>query len=238
VDFFKFVLSLKCSKEFKETGMYKLLSSIVCLAILLVATDTRAAADNLTLNKYLHSSELPSSFYTLGGASSMASKKYTGDDGKQRSDKVYYTITHSYSSSYTGSDIDSLLNPASGHLGELLDKTDVKKSRSGDSYDIVMAISTPLKTFMCENTLTFKKTKVGNKSIYKYSFTDFNMVFTDMVIQVEVVDTGSDSKVSIFQIAALKGSTYEKLKSYFAVGKFGKAVKLNLATIKYGIGGR
>lgn len=218
--------------------MFKLLSSFICLAILLIATDTRAAGDNLTLNKYFHSSDLPSSFYTLGGASSMASKKYTDDDGKQRSDKVYYTITHSYNSSYTGSDMDSLLNPASGHLGDLLDKTDVKKSRSADSYDVVMAISTPLKTFMCENTLTFKKSKVGNKSIYKYSFTDFNMVFTDMVIQVEVVDTGSDSKVSISQIAALKASTYEKLKTYFAVGKFEKAIKLNLSNFKHGVGGR
>lgn len=218
--------------------MFKLLSSFICLAILLIATDTRAAADNLTLHKYFHSTELPSSFYTLGGASSMASKKYIDDDGKQRSDKVYYTISQSYSSSYRVSDIDTLLNPASGHLEKLLDKTDVKRSRNHDSYDVVMAISTPLKTFMCENTLTFNKSKVGNKTIYKYSFTDFNMVFTDMVIQVEVVDTGSDSKVSISQIAALKGSTYEKLKTYFAVGKFEKAIKVNLSTIKYGIGGR
>lgn len=218
--------------------MFKLLSSFICLAVLLIATDTRAAADNLSLNKYFHSSELPSSFYNLGGGSTMANKKYGDDDGKQRSDKVYYTITHSYSSSYKGSDIDSRLNPASGHLGELLDKTDLKKNNGGDSYDVVMAISTPLKTFMCENTLTFKKSKVGNKSIYKYSFSQFNMVFTDMVIQVEVEDTGSDSKISISQIAALKGSTYEKLKTYFAVGKFEKAVKLNLASFKLGVGGR
>jgi hypothetical protein len=225
-------------KEFKGKKMFKLLSSFICLVVLLIATDTRAAADNLTLNKYFHSSELPNSFYILGGGSTMAAKKYQDDEGKQRSDKVYYTITHSYSSSYTGSDMDTLLNPASGNLGELLDKTDVKKNKSSESYDVVMAISTPLKTFMCENTLAFKKSKAGNKSIYKYSFTNFNMVFTDLVIQVEVEDKGLESKISVSQIAALKGSTYEKLKTYFAVGKFEKAVKLNLLTFKYGVGSR
>ena len=216
--------------------MFKIVSSFICFAILLISTDTRAD-DNLSLKKYFHSSELPSKFYVLGGGISMANKKYEDDDGEQRSDKVFYTITHNYDSSYKSTDLDIRLDPSSGYLGELLEKTSVNKNIHTNSYDVIMAVSTPLKTFMCKNRLSFKKIEVGNKTIYKYTFTNFNMVFTDMVIQVEVLKTDTDMKISVSQIAALKGSTYEKLKTFFAVGKFEKVIKLNLLTFKNGLGG-
>jgi len=203
---------------------------------MLVSTDTRAA-DNLEFNKYFHSTDMPKVFYNFGGAASMANKKYSDDDGKQRSDKVYYTISHIYRSSFKVSDLDQMLNPSSGRLGYLFEDTEVKKSKTLDSFDVLLEISTPLKNFICENILTFKKFKSSGKDTYQYTFSHFNMVFTDMVIQVEVQAEGSESLIVVSQVAAVKGSTYEKLKTYFAVGKFEKALKLNLSKFKYRIGG-
>ena len=167
----------------------------------------------------------------------MVNKKYDDDDGKPRTDKVYYTVTHTYLSSYKESDLAQVLNPMSGKLGSLFEDTQVKKSNHFDVFDVLMGISTPLKTFVCENVLSFKKFKSGAKDVYRYTFTNFNMVFTDMVIQVEVQGEWAESRIVVTQIAAVKGSTYSKLKSFLAIGKFEKALKLNLSKFKNGLGG-
>lgn len=216
--------------------MLKKLSVLLSFAVILFSIDSRAA-DNLTLTKFTHSSQVPGDYMALGGGSAMSGKTYKDDEGKVRSDKIYYTISHSYNSTYKMSDISKIMNPASGRLGSLFADTQVNKSSKVGSYDVMMEISTPLKDFECGSSMTFKNALDGKKNVYTYSFTNFNMVFTDMVIKVEVEEVGPSSKIKLSQIVAVKGSTYDKLKTYFAIGKFEKAMKENIRKLKDGVGG-
>lgn len=216
--------------------MFKTFGALLFLFALVVSADSRAA-DNLVLTRYMEASEVPSSFLSLGGGSNMTSKSYQDDDNKKRSDKVYYTTTHSYSSSYRMEDITRLMNPADGRLGDLFEETTIARSAAAAIYDVMMGISTPIKNFDCASKLSFKNFKSGAKNVFVYSFSNFNMVFTDMVIQVEVEAAGSGTKIKLSQIAAVKGSTYSKLKRYLAVGKFEKALKENIRKFKDGVGG-
>jgi hypothetical protein len=216
--------------------MFKTFSALMCLITLVLSADSRAVSDNLTLTKYMNSSEVPSSFLGLGGGQGMVNKSYRDDDDKSRTDKIYYTTSHSYNSSYRAEDVARLMNPADGRLGNLFEDTSVSKS-SGAGYSVMMEISTPIKRFNCASTLNFKNFKSGNKNVFVYHFSNFNMVFTDMVIQVEVESVGANTKIKLSQIAAIKGSTYSKLKSFLAVGKFEKALKENIRKFKDGIGG-
>lgn len=216
--------------------MFKIFSALLCLGMLMVSVDTRAA-DNLTMTKYTNSSQLPESFYNLGGGNAMASKTYKDDDGKARTDKVYYITTHSYKSSYKMEDVARLLNPAAGRLGSLFEDTEVNKSSNTGVFNVLMEISTPIKNFSCASILNFKNSQEGKKNVFVYTFSNFNMVFTDLVIKVELEDLNSELKVKVSQIAALKGSTYTKLSNYFAVGKFEKSMKLNIKKLKDGVGG-
>ncbi|MBA2404622.1 MAG: hypothetical protein H0V66_07615 [Bdellovibrionales bacterium] len=214
----------------------KILSALLCLMVLIISADSRAA-DNLTLNKHTDSSQLSPTFFNLGGGAAMSDKTYHDDDQKTRTDKVYYTSTHSYNSNYSSKEIAMILNPSTGRLGNLFEDTKVEKSSKSNGFNVMMGISTPLKTFDCASTLTFKSFKSSGKDIYVYTFSNFNMVFTGIVIQVEVEEVGPETKIKLFQIAAVKGSTYDKLKSYLAVGKFEKALKVNIRKLKDGVGG-
>lgn len=216
--------------------MVKFIVAILFMGILFTSAGTQAA-DNLTMTKYTQSSLLPESFLNLGGGSTMVNRTYKDQSGKIRSDKVYYTINHSYKSHYKASDVANLLNPASGKMGSILQNTDVKKSSKNGIFEVLMEISTPIKDFLCTSFLFYKNFQDGNKNVFIYSFTNFNMVFTDMVIRVEVEEVNSELKIRVTQIAALKGMTYDKLKTYFAVGKFEKSIKENIKKLKDGVGG-
>ena len=59
--------------------------------------------------------------------------------------------------------------------------------------------------------------------MYLFTFSYFNMMFTDMAVRRALDETTSGSRLQIFEISALKGLTHDNLKSFFAVGKFEKA---------------
>lgn len=132
--------------------MFKIISALLCLGILMISAETRAA-DNLTMTKYTHSSKLPESFFNMGGGKNMAYKTFKDDEGKSRTDKIYYTTTHSYKSTFRAEEVAKLLNPASGRLGTLFADTEVKRSSNSGVFNVMMDISTPLKTFSCASTL-------------------------------------------------------------------------------------
>ncbi len=215
--------------------MVKIVTSLLGLILLLVTIDSHAG-DNLILNKYFRSSEIPEKFYLLGGGEAMVSKTYL-DSGKVRSDKVYYTMTHAYNSNYHIQDIAKILNPSAGRMESLFENTQIKSSPKSGIFDVLMEITTPIKNFLCASSLNLKNTQEGKKQVFLFTFTNFNMVFTDMVVRVEVDETTTGSRLQISQISALKGLTHDKLKSFFAVGKFEKALKLNLMKFKEGVGG-
>ncbi len=216
--------------------MLKIISSFLFLGILILSSEGYAG-DNLTLSKYTQPAKVPDLFLALGGGQSMTSRTYKDDDNNVRTDKVYYTTTHSYKSTYKASDIAKLVNPSFGKTESLFEETQITKSAKTGFFDVVMDISTPFKNFSCASNLNFKNFKEGNKNVFIFSFSNFNMIFTDMVIKVEVEEQNSGTKVMVYQIAAMKGSAYKKLDSYFAIGKFEKAMKQNIRRFQSGIGG-
>ena len=125
----------------------------------------------------------------------MMQKIYKDDSANDRSDKAYYTTTHTYNSFYPLTEISRTLNPINGRLDTLF-----------------------------KETISFNSETKLNKKIFSYSFTNFNMVFTDMVIQIELEEVGSVVKV--------------KLSRIFALGKFESAMKLNIKALQQGIGGK
>lgn len=92
------------------------------------------------------------------------------DEGKTRTDKIYYTTTHSYESSFKTEDVLRILNPSDGRLGSLFEDTTVNKGTKSGTFKVMMNISTPLKDFNCESILTFKKSNNGNKHIFTYAY--------------------------------------------------------------------
>jgi len=78
----------------------------------------------------------------------------------------------------------------------------------------------------------------GQKVIHLYRFTNFSMIFTDMVIQAEVETVGGQTKIRLNQIAAVKATAHAKLKGFLAVGKFEKALRENIKRFKDGVGGQ
>lgn len=194
-------------------------------------------SDNLVLSKYTNISDVPETFLKITDAQNMATKSYLDDDGNLRTDKIYYTISDNYLSTLKVSDLLKMLDPASGKLGSLFEETTVNKASLVGTFNVMMVISTPLKDFDCESILKVKRFKEGAKDVFIYTFTDFNMVFTNMAIRVEVEQRGAYTSIAMKQIAALKGSTHTKLKNYFAVGKFEKAIKGNLQKFKDGVSG-
>jgi hypothetical protein len=93
---------------------------------------------------------------------------------------------------------------------------------------------TPVKNFDCESTLSF----TSNRNVYNYRFSNFNLVFTDMAIQVVVDEINGSTQIKLTQIAALKANTYKKLANTpFAMGSFEKALKKNIRQFKNGVGG-
>ncbi len=204
-------------------------------AFLILSLSLLACADDFfSLKKYTNAHSIPQAFYQLGGGTSMVNKAYVDDDGAHREDKIYYTITHKYKTSLSASEIRRLLNPANSRLGQLFEETTVTKTKKTGEFKVLMNISTPLKTFPCESTLTYS---TNSSDIFTYRFADFNMVFTDFVIQIEIEEQENYTKVSLFQIAALKGMTHQKLKKFFAVERFENSLKGNVNKFKNGIGG-
>ena len=216
--------------------MLKNLSLLLCLLSFGLTSEARAQ-DNLTLSKFSTAASTPAFFIQLGGGSAMTSKTYVDDENKVRTDKIYYTTTHSYGSTFRPDDLNRLLNPANGRLGELFEDTTVRRSAAPGAFDVMMIISTPIKNFDCASTLKYTAVKQGLKTIHFYRFTNFSMIFTDMVIQVEVEQVGTMTRVKLGQIAAVKGSAYSKLKSFLAVGKFEKALRENIKRFKDGVRG-
>lgn len=216
--------------------MYKIISVLLFLIVMVVSVDTRAG-DNLSLIKYDTASKIPSTLYTLGGGEVMEKQTYKDDDRDVRTDKTYYTATHSYKSTFKVKDISKILNPALGRLGSLFEETVVKKSSKANLFDVMMTISTPFKDFDCSSLLTFKNYMDGKQNVFLYSFSGFNMVFTSMTIKIEVEEVGSETKVKLSQISAVKGSTITKLNNYWALGQFEKSLKANLRKLKNGVGG-
>lgn len=217
--------------------MYKIISTVLFLIVMVISVDTRAA-DNLKLTSYDAASKLPAKFFDLGGGSELASEKYKDDDGNVRTDKTYYTASHSYKSTYKLKEISKILNPASGRLGTLFEETTVStKSAKEALFNVQMTISTPLKDFDCESILKYQTYKKNEKDVFLFSFSGFNMVFTRMIIKVELKEIGSMTEVRLSQVSAIKGSTITKLNTYWVLGKFEKALKANLQKLKSGIGG-
>ena len=107
--------------------MFKILGGFLFFMAFLISADTRAG-DNLTLKRYNQASQVPVSFFYVWGGDVMVNKSYKDDEGVIRSDKSYYTGTHSYLSSYKLSDILQILNPMSGRLGSLFNDTSVNKA--------------------------------------------------------------------------------------------------------------
>lgn len=208
--------------------------SIFALLVLCLTLNVFAQKDNLTLKSSSSISSVDSSFVSLGGGASNLTKSYVDED-KTRTDKVFYVGTHSYRSNFRLSEVNDLLNPALGKLETLLDDATVRKA--GASYAVKMNISTPIKNFECLSTMNYKKVQSGAKTIHTYAFTKFNMVFTDFVIEVTTEDLNGQTKISMRNIAAIKGSTIAKLKKVFAVGRFESALKDNMKAFKKGVGG-
>ncbi len=128
--------------------MYKLLSAFLFLIVLVISVDTRAD-DNLSVKRYVDATKIPGTFYNLGGGSAMVKQTYKDDDGDVRTDKSYYTASHSYKSTYKAKDISKMLNPATGKLGSLFEETRVRKSTKGSTFDVNMIISTFIADFDC-----------------------------------------------------------------------------------------
>ncbi len=208
----------------------KLLFTFLILTLSLFAS----ADDFFSLKKYTNVHNIPQAFYFLGGGASMVNKAYLDDDGVQRDDKIYYTIIHKYKSALSASEIRRLLNPANNRLGKLFEDTTVTKTKKAGEFKVLMNITTPLKNFPCESTLTYS---TNSSDTFTYRFTDFNMVFTDFIIQIEIEELENYTKVSLFQIAALKGMTHQKLKKFFAVERFENSLKGNIYKFKQGING-
>lgn len=213
--------------------MNTIIHSLLGLFILAFTLDTRAAGDNLKLVRYDEAGSVPSHLMSLLGSDAKL-KSYKDDEGMSRTDKKYYVTTHSYASSYRLSDITKMLNPADGKLETLFEETTLNKTSSQNVFKVMMTIVTPIKNFDCESTLSFS----ANRNVFNYRFSNFNMVFTDMAIQVIVEEVNGTAQISLTQIAALKGNTYKKLANTpFAMGSFEKALKKNIRQFKTGVGG-
>ena len=113
-------------------------------------------------------------------------------------------------------------------MESLFENIQIKSSSKNGIFDVLMEITTPIKNFLCESSLNLKSAEERNKQVCLFTFTNFNMVFTDMVVRVELDETSTGFRLQISHISALKGVTHDKLKSFFAVGIFEKALKLNI----------
>lgn len=216
--------------------MNTMLNALLSLFLLTLALDSRAA-DNLNFTRYDSFASLPPQYASLL-PSNVESKLYNDDDGKPRSDKKYYVTTNSYASKYKYEDIVRLANPATGSLDALFEETTIKLSNAKNVFDVTMVISTPVKDFQVESSLLFKPSTSGRKATYLYNFSNFNMVFTDMTIKLEIEESNGSAFVRLVQVSALKGITYRKLVSTpFAMGGFEKGMKKNIKKFKSGVGG-
>lgn len=216
--------------------MTTFMNTLLGIILLTLALDSRAA-DNLRFTKYDSYGSLPGEYARLLPAN-VATKNYNDDDGKPRSDKKYYVTTNSYNSKYKFDDVLKLANPASGSLDSLFEDTTIKLTSSKNVFDVTMVISTPVKDFDVESTLTFRPATNGRKATYFYTFSNFNMVFTDMTIKLEIEELNNTVKINLIQVSALKGITYRKLvNTPFAMGGFEKGMKNNIKKFKNGVGG-
>jgi hypothetical protein len=81
----------------------------------------------------------------------------------------------------------------------------------------------------------------GQKRVFLYEFSSFNIVFTSMFIRIDVEELDSGNlKISLSQLSALKGSTYAKLKSIplrVGLNGFERSLKDNLKKLKQNLGG-
>lgn len=205
----------------------------LALFILAFSLDTRATEDNLKLTRYEDAASVPAAFMALFG-NDVKMKLFMDDEGITRTDKKYYVSTHSYASSYRAADISKILNPSEGRIDTLFNDMGLNKTTLPNVFKVMMTIVTPVKNFDCESTLNFS----SGRNVFTYRFSNFNMVFTDMAIQVVVEEVNGVTQVNLTQIAALKGNTFKKLTNTpFALGSFEKALKTNIRQFKVGVGG-
>lgn len=214
-----------------------IMNAFIGTLFLILALDV-GASDNLSLVRYDSLKSLPSHYLSLLPPN-VSSKTYKDSEGKLRIDKRYYVSTNSYSSRFKYDDIVKLANPTFGSLDSLLEETTIQNTTVKNMFKIVMVIDTPIKSFNVESTLTFIPASFTRKFVYLYKFSDFNMVFTDMTIQLEVIeDAGGTVKVKLTQVSAIKETTYHKLDTTpFAMRGFERGMKKNISKFKSGIGG-
>jgi hypothetical protein len=205
--------------------------------IFLIFSAFAGGGDNLKLTKYARVIDLPKSYVQLTNGDEFFNRTYLDNSNRVRSDKVFYTMSHSYRSSLSLSELKMILNPANNRLGNLFEETLVSKTKLSGIFSVQMNISTPLKDFGCESLLHFSASNLQNKYDFNFEFKTFNMVFTGMFIKVEVEDLGHFRKISLSQISALRGMTHQKLKNFYALEKFEDSLKDNILRFKDGIGG-
>lgn len=218
--------------------MLKLLQRFI-LSLSLISSLSTLADDAVTKDYLNGASTVPSFFRQLGGNELMYGS-YHGENNKMVNEKVYFTVEHHYKSNYRLTDINKILHPSSGRLPDFFKDPTTIKSMGTSKYKVAMEINALVDTLNVHGILSYDMTKQGNKTTHRYSFNQFNMLFTNIVIAIEIVENSSRNDINIYQIAALKKSAYRKLEKIpFGAGtsRLKKTINGSVSRFQKGIGG-
>ncbi len=145
-------------------------------------------------------------------------------------------IEYDFNSSFKRSDIDVILNPASGHISQLFSDPMAMSKISNTRYSIATSLSLVLMSLKINGIMDYSVSKGENVSIHNYFTHDYTKFLYQMRIRAEVSDDGS---VHIVEVAAVKGSSQEKLNRIpTGNSSFKKHILSNVKKFSKGIGER
>jgi hypothetical protein len=127
-------------------------------------------------------------------------------------DGMILEINHRYVSRWKRSDVDAIINPQSGHIQDLfkdpIDLQGVSKLR----YKVDTSISVMFVKMSFAALLDYAQTVSATKTTHVFRFTNFDKLFKNSTINVDVFDKDSVSVIGIKQVAVIKSDSYEKIK--------------------------
>ena len=184
-----------------------------------------------------NSSQISSSLRGLADGQ-MVSGTYQDDEGKNRTDKVYYGADFSFITNLKRSDIDSMINPANGRLPQLFSDRVTIRSKGGSSFAMDTTVKVFVTTLQFNGTMNYSSRSSGNSTVHSFSTHSYNSFLFQNRIRAEVTDLANgQTKVHVLQIAAVKGSAQEKLdKIPFGNSKFKSRVLANAKKFKTTLG--
>jgi hypothetical protein len=209
----------------------KFFQSLVFICSLLFASMCFAGSAGLVFQKYSDPTEIPSELIMMRPDKAMIEKSFLDEQGRSRKDKWYYLISSTFKSKLMMKDLEYYLNPKNGRLDEVFEKTVVVPAGK-DIYTVNMEVNTLLRRLDFSSTMEFSSVEINERRIFHYKFFNFNSVFTDMDIRVELEKEGGHCRVNIYQVSAVKASSYLKLKRFGALGIFESEIKQKINKAK------